>query len=164
LRKYKNDFIHLFEHTNGLLQVWPLIVTIGLSLFSCFTECLPLCLLLRTIHYDTTLANSIFIVRSSTIAATLSMIPGGIGVIEGSVVGFLMYTGLNKSSAVSVSLLERLVVLWFGVIIGLMVLFIQRKYYIKVQLHPNLRRNENERNYFGRRDRIQIIPANESNQ
>ena len=50
------------------------------------------------------------------------MLPGGIGLTEGGMVGLLLLEGIDYTSAISVVLLVRIVTLWFSVGIGLIVL------------------------------------------
>jgi uncharacterized protein (TIRG00374 family) len=128
--KYRNNLAELYDSTRALLNNRRLVITILLSLASSFTECFPLFLLLNSLGNDVSLTESIFIVALSTIAGTLSLIPGGIGVLEGSVIGLLIFVGVDASLAISISILERLVVLWFGVLIGLLILIIRRNHYL----------------------------------
>lgn len=130
LLKYRTRFLEFYDSTYVLLQYKPLFITVLLSFASSLSECIPLYLLLKSLGNGITLSESIFIVALSTIAGTLSLIPGGIGVLEGSVIGLLIYAGVDSSLAISVSILERLIVLWFGVLIGLVILFLCRKRYL----------------------------------
>jgi len=50
------------------------------------------------------------------------MLPGGIGITEGGMVGLLLLEGIDYTSAISAVILVRIVTLWFSVAIGLTVL------------------------------------------
>lgn len=128
--KYRDRLLELYNSTYVLLKIKPLLITVILSLASSCTECFPLYLLLKSVGNQISLAESIFIIALSTIAGTLSLIPGGIGVLEGSVIGLLIFVGVDSSLAISISILERLVVLWFGVFIGLVILLLRRRHYL----------------------------------
>ena len=65
-------------------------------------------------------AKSIFIYSSSTLLGALSMIPGGVGVMEGSVVVQLMNCGTNETLAIGATMVFRMITLWFGIIIGIL--------------------------------------------
>jgi uncharacterized protein (TIRG00374 family) len=129
-KKHKIKIMTFFEGILLLLSFKILLVTTALSLISCFTECIPLYLIINTLDINLNLIQCIFVVGLGTVAGTLSLMPGGLGVAEGSVIGMLIFFDINKSIAISISLLERLVVLWLGVSIGLVVLFIKRKKYL----------------------------------
>jgi len=68
---------------------------------------------------------------ASLILGTLSFLPGGIGVTEGSLVGLLSLQGIEISTAVVVALLVRLFTLWYGVAVGLLSLKISRVFSLK---------------------------------
>jgi uncharacterized protein (TIRG00374 family) len=131
LQKYRSIILNLYLSTYDLLKIKPLLITTSFAAAGCLTECIPLYLILKSLDIDIAFGQSTFIVGIGTVAGTLSMLPGGIGVNEISVVGLLMHLGLDKSLAVSVSLIERLFILWSGVVIGLTVLFFTRKRYFK---------------------------------
>ena len=57
------------------------------------------------------------------------MLPGGLGITEGSMTGLLMKTAMPRFHAVASTLLFRLCTLWFGVMVGaVFVLIFQRKF------------------------------------
>ena len=61
----------------------------------------------------------------SSIIGALSMLPGGLAVAEGSITGLLQATGVvgNAPTAAAATLLIRFATLWFGVLVGVLVLF-----------------------------------------
>jgi len=75
---------------------------------------------------------SFFIYSASTIAGALLMTPGGIGVMEGGMLGMLLSigpSGMTRPLAAAATILIRLATLWFGVVLGLIELpiFFRRK-------------------------------------
>jgi uncharacterized protein (TIRG00374 family) len=132
--KYRESLLELYDSTYTLLKFKQLFISISLSLASSFTECFPLYLLLKSIGNSISIEESIFIIALSTIAGTISLIPGGLGVLEGSVIGLLIFVGVDPSLAISISLIERLIVLWFGVSIGLVILLIARQRYLNIKI------------------------------
>ena len=55
------------------------------------------------------------------------MLPGGLGITEGSLSLFLIHGGMPKVTAVASTFIIRVMTLWFAVIVGLAVLFFSRK-------------------------------------
>ncbi len=65
---------------------------------------------------------------SSGLVGALSMLPGGLGATETSIIGLLNLKGVDFSLAYSLTLLIRLMTLWFATLLGVISLFlIERK-------------------------------------
>lgn len=64
----------------------------------------------------------ISIYSSSVIIGAISLIPGGVGVAEGSIAGLLSLGGIEVSIAFIIGILVRVFTLWYGVIIGFIML------------------------------------------
>tara|TARA_B100000809_G_scaffold238725_1_gene259729 strand:+ start:468 stop:1409 length:942 start_codon:yes stop_codon:yes gene_type:complete len=62
------------------------------------------------------------IFTTSTILGAITFIPGGIGVTEGSIAGFFTLEGINMSTALVLSVMIRIVTLWYNVSIGFIAL------------------------------------------
>jgi len=65
---------------------------------------------------DSTTAFHFFLV--STLAGAASMLPGGLGAMEASLIGLLVHEGMPLALATSATIGIRLVTLWFGIFIG----------------------------------------------
>jgi uncharacterized protein (TIRG00374 family) len=65
---------------------------------------------------------AVFIFAFSSIIGALTMLPGGLGTAEGSIVGLTVMLGVDISQATAATLIIRFSTLWFGVIIGLVIL------------------------------------------
>jgi uncharacterized protein (TIRG00374 family) len=117
-----------YETTYTLFAPWSLIFTTALSLISWAGEVLAFYLVLIGLGYDgswTLLLKAAFILPISTLAGAVVLIaPGGLGVAEGGITGLLqvMVEGMSKSVATLAALIIRFTTLWFGVIVGLVVL------------------------------------------
>ena len=59
------------------------------------------------------------IYTTSLILGMLSFLPMGVGVVEGSLAGFLNYEGIDISIALTLVILSRIFTRWYGVIVGL---------------------------------------------
>ena len=62
------------------------------------------------------------IYATSTLLGALSFIPGGIGVTEGTLTGLLTLDGIDVSTALILSVMIRLLTLWYSVFIGFIAL------------------------------------------
>ena len=66
-----------------------------------------------------------FIMPAATLASALLLTPGGLGVAEGGITGLSqVLLDLSKSSAAVGTLVIRACTLWFGVVVGLVALFL----------------------------------------
>ncbi|MCK7516980.1 MAG: flippase-like domain-containing protein [Ignavibacteriales bacterium] len=63
----------------------------------------------------------------STIVGALSMLPGGLGITEGSLTLMLVRKGLSELSAFAATFIVRAVTLWFAVLVGAIKSFIISK-------------------------------------
>ncbi|WP_191555850.1 lysylphosphatidylglycerol synthase transmembrane domain-containing protein [Metabacillus idriensis] len=129
VRKHKEQLGLFYDSIYRLIGLKNSLISFGLSLVAWFMECVSMLIILNGLGIDLHLLHSIFIFSFSTLAGALSMIPGGLGIAEGSLTGMLLYFGLDKSIAVSVTLMVRLVTLWLGFFVGLLVYLRTRKRY-----------------------------------
>lgn len=91
-------------------------------------ECVGFALIVNAFpgaQIDIALAMAIY--AASTIAGALSFLPGGLGVTEGGMAILLVQTGrIEQAVAVAATLLVRLATLWFGVMLGIVLLAVAR--------------------------------------
>ena len=74
------------------------------------------------------LSQAVFILAASTILGAVSLLPGGLGVTDGSLVGLALWIiGLDRAAAVAGALLIRLATLWFGMALGVAALLPLRR-------------------------------------
>ncbi|MFD2170141.1 lysylphosphatidylglycerol synthase transmembrane domain-containing protein [Tumebacillus lipolyticus] len=129
-QKRKDSLLTLYESTYELLRFKALSFATLLSVIAWFMECISLYVLIVNLGLDLSLLHVVFIFSLGTVAGALSMLPGGLGIAEGSMTGMFLYFGLAKGTAVSITLLIRLVTLWLGVLIGIFIFFLKRKTYM----------------------------------
>lgn len=127
LKKYSQKLYNLYESSYLMFRIKPLILMIFVSLFSWCFECLGFFLILHTFNSNISLFMSSFIYAFSTIFGAVTMLPGGLGVTEGSLTFLLMQNGFAKESAIASTLIIRVVTLWFAVLIGMVSLYLFRK-------------------------------------
>jgi glycosyltransferase 2 family protein len=101
----------------SLLVQGSLIACVGWSL-----EAYAMTVLAAGIGLDLDAADAFFIYTTSTIVGGLAMIPGGLGVTEGSMTALLARALPHSTSPerVAITLLSRFTTLWWGVVLGLL--------------------------------------------
>ncbi|GAW93993.1 lysylphosphatidylglycerol synthase transmembrane domain-containing protein [Calderihabitans maritimus] len=107
-----------YESTFLMLRFPILLKAIAISFLSWFFECWALYMVFKGFFVDQSLVSSMFIFSFSSIAGAVSMVPGGLGVAEGSMTGLMLMQGVPKAVAVAATLIIRFGTLWFGVLIG----------------------------------------------
>lgn len=126
--KVLDFFLTFFEHSEKLLKPRQLGIAIILSIIAWSLEGLSLFLLINSFGQFWNLHSllfAFFIFSFSSIAGFLVLIPGGIGVAEGSITSLLtLFYGLDLPYAIFITLVFRLVTLWFGVFLGMWNLFL----------------------------------------
>jgi uncharacterized protein (TIRG00374 family) len=119
LKNFTSKFQQLFDSTEALLKIKPLIIGLILSIISWSFECVGYYLVIRNFSNDLSLVWSTFSYSFSTIAGAISMLPGGLGITESSFLIMLNTKGLSLSDSTAITLITRLSTLWFAIIIGI---------------------------------------------
>lgn len=129
LKSHTSKIITLYESAFLLLQTRHLFRMMLVSIFSWSFECFAFYLILINFDVSITVLFATFVYSFSTIAGAISMLPGGLGVTEGSLSLILVNSGILKETAVASTFIIRTTTLWFAVISGLSVIFLfHRKY------------------------------------
>jgi uncharacterized membrane protein YbhN (UPF0104 family) len=116
-----------FHESSRLLFSLPgLSWALGLGLLAWSLECLTFFLVLvglgRPLTWDLGV-QAAFIFPMATLAGSLSLMPGGMGVTEGGITGMTQaLVGASRSVAVASALLVRALILGFGFVLGLLAL------------------------------------------
>jgi glycosyltransferase 2 family protein len=108
-----------YEAAYGLLRPRPLLIGTILGTVAWLCECLAFFFVCKGFGLGTSLPLATFIYAFASLAGAASMIPGGLGVAEGSLTGLLMLSGAARGDAASATIIVRLCTLWFAVLIGL---------------------------------------------
>ena len=120
--KYAKNLYTLYESAYTLFSLKNVLIAVLISVISWFFVCIELFVILKGFGVDVSLLTSMFIFSFSTIAGAVSMIPGGLGVIEGCMTGLLVMDGTPKAITVGAILINDFCTLWFGVFVGLITL------------------------------------------
>jgi uncharacterized protein (TIRG00374 family) len=129
LRKYLTNIHAAYESSYLLLKPLPLISMTFISLLAWGFECLGYYLILLNFDVNFGLLWASFSYGFSTIVGAVSMLPGGLGITEGSLTFLLIQKNVAKDIAVTTTFIVRVVTLWFAVLVGIIsVLFYQKRY------------------------------------
>jgi uncharacterized protein (TIRG00374 family) len=119
----------LYESTYVLLKWKVILKAFIISVISWGAECLGLYLIFRGYHIALGFVTAAFVFSLSSVAGGISMLPGGLGVTEGSMLGLLLVLGVDKTSSTGITLLARFGTLWFGVAVGMLTLAVNWKFF-----------------------------------
>jgi uncharacterized protein (TIRG00374 family) len=113
-----------YNALHSLTRPTPLLVATVLALIAWFLEVLSLHVILGGLGEPRSLETSTFAYSASTIAGAAAMSPGGLGVTEAGITGFLQVIegGMDRAPATAATMLVRLATLWWAVIVGLVAL------------------------------------------
>ena len=115
----------LFVHGGrALLGTRALAIALALSVVSWFFECLAFSLILEGLGVALPLRAATFIYAFASLAGAVSMLPGGLGVAEGSLTALLAGLGTPLAEAAAATLLVRSVTLWLAVALGAVTLLV----------------------------------------
>lgn len=128
-RKYRAPLQEMYGGLASLCRPKLLVLATAIAIPSWACECVGFALIVNAFpgaHVELGLAMVIY--ASTTIAGALSFLPGGLGVTEGAMTILLVQTAarLDEPTALDATLLTRLATLWFGVVLGLVLLSIAR--------------------------------------
>ena len=132
-----------YESSSKLLAFTPLILMTMLSVISWGFECFGYYIILTNYNLKVDVMWAFFSYSFATIVGALSMMPGGLGVTEGSLTLLLVKKGLSENNAFAATFIVRAVTLWFAVLVGAVsVLFYQKRFGRIVLESTNLLKNE----------------------
>jgi uncharacterized protein (TIRG00374 family) len=122
-----------YESAYILLQWRSLLLAIGIGFLSWLGECAALYFVYRGLGiaggFDL-FTKATFILAMSSLVGSATGLPGGLGSVDGSMLGLsLLLVSASKALAGAATLLVRLCTLWFALFIGIVALFIFRATY-----------------------------------
>jgi glycosyltransferase 2 family protein len=125
-----------YESAYELLRPRPLGLAVLCGLVSWLGECLAFYLVLIGLglpHSRSVVVAAISILALATLIGSASMLPGGLGVADASIAGMLLAVVasplMTRDVAVAAALLIRFATLWFGVLLGTVVLVAYRRHF-----------------------------------
>lgn len=129
IKRYILNIHSAYESSYLLLQPKPLLLMSALSLISWSFECLGYYLILLNFDVAVNYLWASFSYAFATIVGAISMLPGGLGLTEGSLTYMLMQKLYSKQTAVASTFIIRAVTLWFAVLVGIISVGVYQKRY-----------------------------------
>lgn len=122
-------YLQTMMHSAGQLMTWKsLLFTVLISVISWSFECVAFYFVFKGLGYQIHLLAATFTLAFSSVVGAVSMLPGGLGAAEGSIMGLLVkVVGVPASISAAATILIRFSTLWFGVIVGMAALIFNRK-------------------------------------
>ncbi|MGB5287710.1 MAG: lysylphosphatidylglycerol synthase transmembrane domain-containing protein [Ignavibacteriaceae bacterium] len=137
IKKYIHNIQSAYESSYQLLKPVPLIQMTVLSLVAWGFECLGYYIILLNFNVNFGFLWAFFSYSFSTIIGAISMLPGGLGLTEGSLTFLLVQKQVAMDIAVATTFIIRVVTLWFAVLVGIISLTLYQKRYGKLKVEPD---------------------------
>ena len=137
LGKYRDKMMTAYESSFAMIKPLPLFYTISISFFSWFFECFAYYLILMNFNLNISVLWATFVYTFSIIAGAITMLPGGLGVTEGSLTYLMIRSNVPANIAVSSTFIVRVITLWFAIFIGILSVSIYQKKFGKIAFESN---------------------------
>ncbi len=125
--KYSTNVKTMHETFEKMMEPKTFISLSLLNSIAWLCECLGFYCVILGFNRSLSIPISTFIFSFASLAGGVSMIPGGIGLAEATITGFLQFYGFTPDIAIAASLLVRFGSFWYGVILGFVVYTTFRK-------------------------------------
>ena len=106
------------NHAGRCLRFPVLSLGLAIGVVAWGAEGVALYFMLHSLGSDISLQTTMFIYAFSMLVGAVSFLPGGLGGVEATMIGLLIYHQLDHAHAVAVTLLIRLTTLWFAIALG----------------------------------------------
>ena len=132
LEKHVHKIENLYESSSKLLSFFPLVTMTLLSALSWGLEGVGYYLIVTSFDSSINIGWSLFSYSFATIVGAISMLPGGLGITEGSLTLMSIKIGLSENDSTAATFIIRAVTLWFAVLVGAISLFFYQKKLLKM--------------------------------
>jgi uncharacterized protein (TIRG00374 family) len=122
IRRWKSQFQVSQEGMRLLTRPGPMLIAVALGTLAWLSEGIAFWVILQGMGTEVRFFWSLPIYTAATIVGAISTLPGGLVGTEGTMLALLQQAGVDRGAASAVTLLVRLVTLWFAVGIGLVAL------------------------------------------
>jgi len=126
--KFLVSLMELHESAGVLLRPNSLLIASIFGVAAWFCECYGFYLILKGLGVPVHIYFATFLYAFATLAGALSFLPGGLGVTEASLTGWLVYSGVPGFQASAATIAIRFCTLWFAVFVGLVVILFTGKW------------------------------------
>ncbi len=137
IARHINKISIAYESSSKLLSFKPLISMTLLSIVSWGFECFGYYLILTNFETQIEVLWAFFGYSFATIIGAVSMLPGGLGVTEGSLTLMLIQKGLLENDAIASTFIVRAVTLWFALLVGAVSLVFYQKRFGNIIIDSN---------------------------
>lgn len=134
IKKYTDHVKAAYDSSYQMLQIKPLLQMSLLSLAAWFLECLGYYIILSNFKVEVSLLWASFSYAFATIVGAISMLPGGLGVTEGSLTVLLQQKHYSLEVAFASTFIIRIVTLWFAVLVGVVSVLLYQKRFGKITI------------------------------
>lgn len=124
---YADEIRKFYESTYTLFRPRPLSVALVISLIAWGIEGIALWIVLNGFVTDASILLALFVFGLGSVVGAASLLPGGLGAAEASMVGMLVVFEYSRAIAVSSTLVIRVGTLWYGAVLGTVV-FVTYRY------------------------------------
>ena len=126
-RRFRDPMQEMYGGLATLCRPKLLVAATAIAIPAWACECIGFGLVVNAFPgTDLALPLAMVIYASTTIAGALSFLPGGLGVTEGAMAILLVQAHVSEPIALDATLLARVATLWFGVLLGVVLLSIAR--------------------------------------
>jgi len=128
LNNIQSSYEEFHDSIQKLIKVKFIILGIVTSTATTFFHSIAVYLIILSLSGIITIQEIFVIYPTSIFASAITLIPGGVGVFEGGIIGLLSIHGLNYETAITTSILIRIIGLGFYFVIGMICLrYISKK-------------------------------------
>lgn len=127
LHKYLEQINTAYTSFHKMLGVKSLAVTLLLSFISWMIECLSVYFVFFALGINVEFIWTIFAYAFSILFGSLTALPAGLGVTDGSLIFLTSNLGYEQGTAVAATIFIRLATLWFAVLVGSITMLIFRR-------------------------------------
>lgn len=119
LHKHEEKFFTLYDSTKSLTKPSRLLVITAISLCAWTMEATGFAIAFKALGIEAGYHVAFFTFAFSTLVGAMALLPGGLGLTEGTMTGLLLVVNIAKAPAAAATLLTRAATLWFGILLGL---------------------------------------------
>ena len=120
LKNFSNNFLEMYDTIHSLLSFRIYTKSTGLSITAWLLESIGVFFIFQGFGIDLSFETVVLIFVISSLIGAISMLPGGLGITEGGMIGLLLFQGIDYTEAFSVVLLVRIATLWYSIMLGLL--------------------------------------------
>lgn len=117
-RKFRNKLEEFLNDSKASFSGINLLTGSVLSILSWGFEVVALYIAAALLDVRLDMTVAAFALAFSYLAGAISMVPGGVGITEGSMAGILLSSGIDRSIATVLTIVMRFCTLWFAVGLG----------------------------------------------